>query len=133
MKEYEINGIAIAPEHGSDHATLLQHADVAMYVAKGTGAGSSIYDPEKDTNDGRQLALVGELRRAIEHDELTLCYQPKVSLETRTISGVEALVRWNHPEQGLLMPDVFVPLAERTGLIRPLGRYVLERAIEQCG
>jgi len=125
-------GIAIAPEHGRDYATLLQHADVAMYVAKGTGAGSSIYDPEKDTNDARQLALAGELRRAIEQDELTLCYQPKVSLETRTISGVEALVRWNHPEQGLLMPDVFVPLAERTGLIRPLGRYVLERAIEQC-
>jgi diguanylate cyclase (GGDEF)-like protein len=125
-------GIAIAPEHGRDQATLLQHADVAMYVAKGTGAGSSIYDPEKDTNDARQLALVGELRSAIEQDELTLCFQPKVNVETRTISGVEALVRWNHPEQGLLMPDVFVPLAERTGLIRPLGRYVLERAIEQC-
>ncbi len=125
-------GVAIAPAHGTDHATLLQHADVAMYVAKATGTGWSIYDPEKDTNDARQLALVGELRRAIERKELALYFQPKVDLETRAISGVEALVRWNHPEQGLLMPDVFVPLAERTGLIRPLGRYVLEHAIMQC-
>lgn len=125
-------GVAIAPAHGTDRAALLQHADVAMYVAKATGSGWSVYDSEKDTNDARKLALVGELRLAIEREELVLCFQPKVDLETRVVAGAEALVRWNHPEEGLLMPDVFVPLAERTGLVRPLGRYVLEHAIRQC-
>ena len=125
-------GVAFAPEHGDDHATLLQHADVAMYAAKGTGTVHAIYDPETDTNDARQLALVGELRRAIDREELLLCYQPKIELETGTTMGVEALVRWEHPDHGLLTPDVFVPLAERTGLIRPLGRYVLEHAVRQC-
>lgn len=126
-------GIAVAPAHGNDHATLLQHADVAMYVAKSKGVGSAIYDPEADTNDARQLSLVGELRTAIEEEQLVLCFQPKVDIATHTISGAEALIRWEHPEQGLLVPDVFVPLAERTGrLIRPLGRYVLEHAVRQC-
>ena len=125
-------GVALAPEHGADHATLLRHADVAMYAAKSSGTVHAVYNPETDTNDARQLALVGELRRAIDRQELVLWYQPKVDLDTDTIMGVEALIRWNHPTHGLLMPDVFVPLAERTGLIRPLGRAVLEHAVLQC-
>ena len=125
-------GVAVAPDHGTDQATLLQRADVAMYVAKGTGTALAVYDPETDTKDARELALVGELRHAIDREELTLSFQPKVNLDSEELTGVEALVRWNHPDLGLLTPDLFVPLAERTGLIRPLGRYVLEHAVRQC-
>ena len=85
------------PEHGGDVDTLVQHADVAMYVAKDAHAGTSVYDPEQDTNDAARLALAGELRRAIEVGELVVYYQPKADLATGRIVGVEALVRWQHP------------------------------------
>jgi diguanylate cyclase (GGDEF)-like protein len=125
-------GVAAYPDHGEDVDTLLQHADVAMYVAKEARAGTAVYDAEQDTNDAARLALAGELRRAIEEQELVLHYQPKAELENGRIVGAEALVRWQHPERGFIPPNEFVPIAERTGLIKPLSRYVIASALEQC-
>ena len=126
-------GVAAYPDHGDDVDVLLQHADVAMYVAKDSRAGTAIYDVAQDTNDAARLALVGELRRAIEQRELVVHFQPKAELETGRIVGAEALVRWHHPDRGLIPPDEFIPLAERTGLIKSLTRHVLASALEQCG
>ena len=125
-------GVAAYPEHGDDADALVQHADVAMYVAKAAHDGTSVYDAEQDTNDAARLALAGELRRAIEAGELVVYYQPKADLSTGRIVGVEALVRWQHPTRGFIPPDQFVPIAERTGLIKPLSRYVLATALRQC-
>ena len=125
-------GVAVFGEHGEDADALLQHADVAMYVAKGAHAGTAVYSAEQDTNDAERLALAGELRRALEREELVVHYQPKADLETGRIVGVEALVRWIHPERGFIPPDAFIGIAERTGLIKPLSRYVLRSAIDQC-
>ena len=125
-------GITSYPEHGEDVDTLLQRADVAMYLAKDAHAGTATYDVAQDTNDAARLALAGELRRAIENDELVVHYQPKASLESGRVVGVEALVRWEHPEHGLIPPGEFVPIAERTGLIKPLTRSVLAMALAQC-
>jgi diguanylate cyclase (GGDEF)-like protein len=125
-------GIAAYPEHGADVDALLQHADVAMYVAKDARAGTCAYDPEQDTNDAARLALAGELRRAIEREELVVHYQPKAELATGRITGVEALVRWEHPTRGFIRPDEFIAIAERTGLIKPLSRFVLSAALRQC-
>jgi diguanylate cyclase (GGDEF)-like protein len=126
-------GIAAYPEHGENVDSLLQHADVAMYVAKGAHAGTAVYDAEQDTNDAARLALAGELRRAIENEELVVYFQPKAELASGLISGVEALVRWQHPERGFIPPDEFISIAERTGLIKPLSRYVLAASLRQCG
>jgi diguanylate cyclase (GGDEF)-like protein len=125
-------GIAAYPEHGDDVDTLLQRADVAMYVAKDAQAGTAPYDIEQDTNDAAKLALAGELRRAIEANELVAYFQPKADLESGRIVGAEALVRWQHPERGLIPPGEFVPIAERTGLIKPLTRSVLASALAAC-
>ncbi len=125
-------GIAVHREHGDDAETLLQHADVAMYLAKAAHEGTAVYDAEQDTNDKARLVLAGELRRAIENDELVVHYQPKAELETGRIVGVEALVRWLHPERGFIPPNDFIPIAERTGLIKPLSLYVLAAAVVQC-
>ena len=125
-------GIASFPEHGEDVDALLQHADVAMYVAKDAHAGTAVYDVELDTNDAARLALAGELRRAIERGELVVHYQPKADLSSGRVVGAEALVRWEHPEHGLLPSDRFVPIAERTGLIRQLTLHVLEIAARQA-
>lgn len=126
-------GIAIYPDHGEDEMTLLRLADVAMYVAKRTNRGYLVYDPSKDEHNPRSLALLGDLRSAIDLDELVLHYQPKVDLRTEKIQGVEALVRWKHPAHGLMYPDEFIGLAEQTGLIRPLTMWVLKEAIRQLG
>jgi diguanylate cyclase (GGDEF)-like protein len=126
-------GIALAPQHGSDVDTLLQHADVAMYQAKRAHAGYGIYAAETDPYSPVQLAMVGELRKAFEgDDEVVLHYQPKMDLQSGGIQAVEALVRWQHPERGLIPPNDFIPMAEHTGLIRPLTRYVLNAALAQC-
>jgi diguanylate cyclase (GGDEF)-like protein/PAS domain S-box-containing protein len=125
-------GIALHPRHGEDVETLLQHADVAMYVAKERREPCAIYTAEHDENDTAMLRRLGELRGAIARRELVLHYQPKLDLRTGEISRFEALVRWQHPSEGLLGPNEFVPLAEQTGLIRPLTRYVLVEALEQC-
>jgi predicted signal transduction protein with EAL and GGDEF domain len=125
-------GIAHFPEHGDDVDTLLQRADVAMYLAKDAHAGTAVYDSEQDANDADRLALAAELRRAIEEEQLVLYYQPKAALASGLVVGVEALVRWEHPERGLVPPNDFIPVAERTGLIKPLSRYVLGVALRQC-
>jgi diguanylate cyclase (GGDEF)-like protein len=125
-------GIALFPGDGEDVAHLLQRADVAMYTAKSEHLGHAFYGPENDNYSPERLALVGELRRAIENDELVLHYQPKVDLETGVPAGVEVLVRWQHPQRGLLAPVEFVPLAEHTALIKPLTLHILNRALSQC-
>lgn len=125
-------GAALYPEHATDIDTLLQRADVAMYTAKERGTGYEIYHPNHDRYSPRRLALLGELRSAIENDELVLHYQPIADLHTGSVTRVEALVRWNHPTHGLLQPDEFVPLAEPTGLMGPLTRHVLDLALAQC-
>jgi diguanylate cyclase (GGDEF)-like protein len=124
-------GIVFSPEHGEDASTLLQRADVAMYVAKNAQCGLSIYNPEHDQHNLQYLVLMGELKRAIENDGLTLCYQPKVSYKTGYISGVEALVRWNHPEHGFIPPEQLIPLAESKGLMKSLTMWVLNSALRQ--
>jgi diguanylate cyclase (GGDEF)-like protein len=125
-------GVALYPDHGRDSDELLQRADIAMYVAKANHAGYMVFDPEQDEHSPRRLTLLGELRRAIEHGQLILHYQPKVDAHSGRVLGVEALVRWQHPEHGLLPPSDFIPLAERTGLIGPLTHYVLDAALRQC-
>jgi diguanylate cyclase (GGDEF)-like protein len=124
-------GVSIFPEHGQDVEALLQKADVAMYLAKAGNATHMIYDPRDDEYDPTRLSLVGELRRAIEAAEVTVFYQPKADLATGEVKGAEALVRWEHPDRGLLMPDEFIPLAQHTGLIRPLTLTVIDIAMAQ--
>jgi diguanylate cyclase (GGDEF)-like protein len=125
-------GIALTPEHGFDVTTLLRCADVAMYVAKRSQSGHAEYSPKIDQHSPYKLALMSELRQAIADDRLLIHYQPKVSFSLGRMVGVEALVRWPHPMHGLIPPEDFIPLAERTGLIGPLTRWVLERAVRQC-
>jgi diguanylate cyclase (GGDEF)-like protein/PAS domain S-box-containing protein len=125
-------GVTLAPEHGTVADTLLRRADVAMYVAKRSGAGFAIYSADQDRNSPDRLSLIGELRRAVEDGELVLHYQPKIDLRTGALAGVEALVRWEHPIRGLLSPDQFVPIAEQAGLIEPLSLWVLRAALMQA-
>jgi diguanylate cyclase (GGDEF)-like protein len=122
-------GIALHPEHGADTTTLLRHADVALRLAKESHTSVRVYEEGMSVVDRDQLALLPELRRAIHERELFLDYQPKANLQTGTINGAEALVRWQHPERGRLLPAAFVPYTETTGLGRDLSRYVLETAI----
>ena len=103
-----------------------------MFAAKDTHAGFMVFDPKQDQHSPRRLALLGELRRAIDQQQLVLHYQAKVDAHTGHMLGVEALVRWQHAEHGLLSPGDFIPLAERTGLISPLTHYVLDKALHQC-
>ncbi len=124
-------GVAVAPEDGSDLDVLLQHADVAMYLAKDSGGGVESYDAARDRNSTDRLVMLGELRRAIAGGELEVHYQPKADLETGRVDGVEALVRWRHPERGLVAPDEFIPLAESSGLIEQLTAHVLDTAVGQ--
>jgi diguanylate cyclase (GGDEF)-like protein len=126
-------GIAHYPEHGRDAQTLVRNADIAMYAAKRDKTGYAIYDPHYDTSQQEHLSLLGELRRAVERDELRLYYQPKVSLHSANVSAVEALIRWQHPERGLVPPAMFIPFAEHTGYIKLLTRWVIREAMRQCG
>jgi diguanylate cyclase (GGDEF)-like protein len=125
-------GIALYPDHGSDVQSLLQRADVAMYVAKEHPAGCEVYTRERDGYSPDRLTLLTELRRAIDRGELFLHYQPKADLRTGEILGVEALVRWQHPERGMIPPDEFIPAAQKTGVIGPLTMFVLDEALRQC-
>ena len=124
-------GIAMYPVHGDDPSTLLRRADVAMYVAKRSGGGFALYQPEHETQTLRRTGLAGELRRSIPQGELVLHYQPQVTLATGAVRVVEALVRWNHPREGLMPPDRFIPMAEETGIIHPLTAWVIDTALEQ--
>lgn len=125
-------GVVLSGEHGTDAMTLMQRADVAMYVAKQRNLGVFPYDPALDTHSPERLSLLGDLRRALHDDQLFLLYQPKVSLTTGEVCGAEALLRWAHPDRGLVPPDAFIPLAENTGLIGPLTRRVLDLALAQA-
>src|SRR4051794_20429546 len=124
-------GIALFPEHAADAPGLLQRADVAMYEAKRARTGHEVYLPARDHHSRERLALVGELRGAIDARQLVLHYQPKAELSTGQVRGVEALVRWEHPRRGLLVPADFLPLAEQSGLMRALTGFVLDRALEE--
>ena len=124
-------GIAVSSGPLADTADLLRFADVAMYRAKREGVGHSLYDPNRDAARLRGFGLAGQLRYAIDHDQLVLHYQPKIDLATGDITGMEGLVRWQHPTRGLIGPGDFIPLAEVTGAIRPLLRWVLRTALEE--
>jgi diguanylate cyclase (GGDEF)-like protein len=126
-------GFAIAPDDACDAAILLQRADVAMYSAKaGNGNGVDFYEALRDENSTRRLTLGTDLRAAIDQRQLTVAYQPKVGLDDGQVVGMEALVRWRHPVFGQVMPDEFIPLAERTGIITELTAYVLQMALEHA-
>jgi predicted signal transduction protein with EAL and GGDEF domain len=125
-------GLAFAPEHARDAPGLLKRADLAMYEAKAAAAGVRVYEPSMDTTNPNRLAIVGELRQAIDRHELLVHVQPKASLATGEVYAVEALVRWQHPTLGIVAPDSFVPVAERSGLIRPLTMLVLRTSLAAC-
>jgi diguanylate cyclase (GGDEF)-like protein len=124
-------GISLYPAHGKDSTQLMRHADVAMHEAKKTATRCMFYRQEQDENRARRLAMVGELRHAIEENQLVLYYQPKVSVRDRRLCGFEALVRWMHPQRGLVPPDEFIGLAEQSGLIRPLNDWVIADVLRQ--
>jgi len=126
-------GVVFVTDDGDDDLDdLLARADVAMYVAKTTHSGCELYDTHRDQSSVGRTAMAGELRRALEGRELIVHYQPKVELATGRVIGAEALVRWQHPRHGLVLPDKFVPVAEQTGLIDALSRYVLTAALGEC-
>ena len=126
-------GIALYPEHGDRVAQLLRAADVAMYLGKETLSGYTFFSQGADPGDGgKRLALIGELRSALDEGQLVLYYQPKVELATGRVSGVEALVRWEHPRGGLLTPDEFIPLLEQSSLLRRFTLYIVEAALADC-
>jgi diguanylate cyclase (GGDEF)-like protein len=126
-------GVAHFPDHGADAQTLVRNADIAMYAAKRNKSGSQSYDPHYDTHQQEHLSLLGELRQAVEGNELRLYYQPKVSLHSSNVNSVEALLRWHHPKRGIVGPALFIPFAEHTGYIKVLTQWVLAEAIRQCG
>ena len=124
-------GIATFPDHGDDPDSIIRHADIAMYEAKRAETGIQIYNSESDQYTQHRLMLMADLREAIENDELVLYYQPQVSLKTNRVESVEALVRWQHPTQGLIEPEQFVPIAESSGIINRLSEWVLKAATKQ--
>jgi diguanylate cyclase (GGDEF)-like protein/PAS domain S-box-containing protein len=125
-------GIAMYPAHGVDSRTLLRRADVAMYAAKTQQTGYAFHRDDYDARSPEELALVVDMRRAIEHNEFELYYQPKLHLRTGLVTRAEVLIRWNHPQRGFLPPGAFIPIAERTGIIRAMTDWVFDHALEQA-
>ncbi|HET6866934.1 MAG TPA: EAL domain-containing protein, partial [Solirubrobacteraceae bacterium] len=125
-------GVARFPRDGGDPHSLLRSADVAMYAAKEAHSGCKIYAAALDRHSVRRLSVLSEFRRALDSDEIVVFYQPLVEMDGMTPSGAEGLVRWQHPELGLLPPSDFIPIIEQTGLIGPLTRHVLEQAVARC-
>jgi len=126
-------GVARFPEHGSDPDMLIQRAQIALEAATQLGSGYAIYKPEMDSESYSRLLLMGRLAVIIgKETELFLQYQPQVEMKTMRVVGVEALVRWQHPEQGLILPEQFISATEQTGLIHPLTTWVLKSALQQC-
>jgi diguanylate cyclase (GGDEF)-like protein len=124
-------GVALAPLHAHDAVALLQRADIAMVTAKRARSGAEIFDPSRGTDDSSHLQLLVDLRRAIEDNELFVVYQPKAALRTHEVRGVEALLRWQHATRGEVPPSEFIPIAEQTGLVHPLTRWVLRTVVAQ--
>jgi PAS domain S-box-containing protein/diguanylate cyclase (GGDEF)-like protein len=125
-------GAAVYPEHGTNPDALLLQSNIAARQAKRMATGFALCSGAADQESPRRLALVGELRRAIQSDQLVLFYQPKVDMRDGSVTGVEALVRWKHPERGMIPPDEFIPLAEHSGLIKPLTDWVIDATMRQC-
>jgi len=125
-------GIALCPAHGSDPTTLMRRADVAMYVAKNGGRGYEVYSPESDAHSPERLALLGDLRRDACREQFLLHFQPEVDIASGRLLRCEALVRWQHPQQGLLLPAQFIPLAEAGNVIQAVTEWVLGEAVRQC-
>lgn len=125
-------GVALYPDHSDEPKTLFRQADVAMCLSKAHGSEFMIYSAETDPTSVEQLTLMSELRHAITGGELQLYYQPKLDLRTLEVVGAEALLRWFHPQRGMIPPDDFIPKAEQTGLIKPLTRWVIEQAFQQA-
>jgi diguanylate cyclase (GGDEF)-like protein/PAS domain S-box-containing protein len=126
-------GIALWPRHGEDVQTLLRRADIAMYTAKRSAAGFGVYADQTGEDEGsNQLALMAELRHGLSHDEVTVMYQPIITMESLAVTRVEALARWRHRDRGLVPPAEFIPLAERSGLVRSLFEHVLVTTLRQC-
>jgi diguanylate cyclase (GGDEF)-like protein len=125
-------GIARFPRDGEDPHSLLRSADVAMYAAKEAHSGCKVYAAALDRHSVRKLSVLSDFRRALDSDEIVVFYQPIMHMGGNRVHGAEALVRWQHPELGLLPPSDFMPIVEQTGLIGPLTRHVLERAVAQC-
>ena len=124
-------GIVCYPEHGDEINTLLRHADLAMYEAKKNNVGYVVFDPRLDYQDQKLLSLSVELRRAVAQNELVLYYQPKLTLATGTVTHAEVLVRWLHPQHGLIPPNDFIPFAENTGFIKVITLWIIEQVIRQ--
>jgi diguanylate cyclase (GGDEF)-like protein len=122
-------GVVLYPDHGMDADVLIQRADVAMYAAKREGGGFAFYEAGHDQHSGQRLALMSELRRAVELEQFELHYQPKIDLATRRVMGIEALMRWRHPRDGLILPDKFIPLLEQTSQIRSLTPWMLSEVM----
>ncbi len=125
-------GIAVAPDHGTDVHRLLQRADVAMYSAKRSKAAFEVYDERVDPHSADRLAMTSDLRRAVDNDEFVMHYQPKALLDDGRVEGVEALLRWQHPERGMVPPGVFIPIAEENGLMKPITLWVVDEALRQA-
>ncbi len=124
-------GIALYPSHGQDPGTLFRRADIARSLAKGSQSHYALYDPAQDHHSAERLALISELRDAIKENQLVLHYQPKTDLKTGRVISAEALMRWQHPKQGLIQPMQFIPLAEHTGLIKPVTEWAIRTALRQ--
>ncbi len=122
-------GIALFPDHGVEAGQLVQHAEVAMYAAKSGGGGHALYDPDLDNHSPERLARMRDLRRAVQQEQFELHYQPKIDLVTGRVMGVEALLRWRHPHDGLTLPGEFIPMLEQTGLIRNVTPWVTNEAM----